>query len=93
MYGAILGDMIGSPYEFDSNAIKTKDFPLFSDRSEFTDDTVMTAAVANALMELDPQADDQTVKEAVVRNMRDFGHRYPFAGYGMNFSMWLEQVF
>ena len=51
MYGAILGDIIGSPYEFDSNAIKTKDFPLFSEKSEFTDDTVMTAAIAQAIME------------------------------------------
>ena len=49
MIGAILGDMIGSPYEFDRGN-KTKDFPLFSARSEFTDDTVMTVAVARGLM-------------------------------------------
>ena len=47
MYGAILGDIIGSPYEFDRGD-KTKDFPLFSDASEWTDDTVMTLAVAEA---------------------------------------------
>ena len=46
MYGAILGDIVGSPYEFDCNNYKGKDFPLFSQRSEFTDDTVMTLAVA-----------------------------------------------
>ena len=46
MYGAILGDIVGSPYEFDCNNYKAKDFPLFSQRSEFTDDTVMTLAVA-----------------------------------------------
>ena len=45
MYGAILGDMIGAPYEFDRSP-KTKDFPLFSTESEFTDDSVMTIAVA-----------------------------------------------
>ena len=45
MYGAILGDIVGSPYEFDCNNYKAKDFPLFSRRSEFTDDTVMTLAV------------------------------------------------
>ena len=45
MYGAILGDIIGSPYEFDSHNIKTKEFELFSDRSEFTDDSIMTLAV------------------------------------------------
>ena len=47
MYGAILGDMIGAPYEFDRGK-KTKEFPLFSNESEFTDDTVMTIAVADA---------------------------------------------
>ena len=47
MYGAILGDIIGSPYEFDQGN-KTKDFPLFSASSEFTDDTVLTIAVAEA---------------------------------------------
>ena len=50
MIGAILGDMIGAPYEFDRGA-KSKSFPLFSKASEFTDDTVMTIAVAEALME------------------------------------------
>ena len=50
MYGAILGDMIGSPYEFDLSG-KTKDFPLFIPGSRFTDDTVMTVAVAEALMD------------------------------------------
>lgn len=51
MYGAILGDIIGSPYEFDRGN-KTRDFPLFSEKSEFTDDTVMTIAVADALMRI-----------------------------------------
>ena len=50
MYGAILGDIVGSPYEFDCNNYKAKDFPLFSRRSDFTDDTVMTLAVAKALL-------------------------------------------
>ena len=48
MYGALLGDMIGAPYEFDQGD-KTKDFPLFGRRSECTDDSVMTIAVAEAL--------------------------------------------
>ena len=51
MYGAILGDIIGCPYEFDANNYKAKDFPLFSDRSEFTDDSIMTCAVAEALLD------------------------------------------
>ena len=51
MYGAILGDMIGAPYEFDRGN-KTKHFPLFSRGSQFTDDSVMTIAVAEALPSL-----------------------------------------
>jgi ADP-ribosylglycohydrolase len=50
MYGAILGDIIGSPYEFDRGE-KTKKFPLFSRHSAFTDDTVMTIAVAEAFLD------------------------------------------
>ena len=50
MYGAILGDIIGSPYEFDMGD-KTKDFPLFSKSSTFTDDTVLTIAIADALLD------------------------------------------
>ena len=50
MYGAILGDIIGSVYEFDMFNIKTKDFPLFSPNSTFTDDSVMALAVAKAIM-------------------------------------------
>ena len=50
MTGAVLGDIIGSPYEFDMGD-KTKDFPLFSKHSEFTDDSVMTIAVAEALLD------------------------------------------
>ena len=50
MYGAILGDMIGAPYEFDRGN-KTKEFPLFVTQSHFTDDSVMTVAVAEALLD------------------------------------------
>lgn len=57
MYGAILGDIVGSPYEFDCNNYKAKDFPLFSRRSDFTDDTVMTLAVAKALLSTRGQDD------------------------------------
>ena len=89
MYGAILGDIIGSPYEFDVNNIKTKNFPLFSERSEYTDDSIMTCAVAEALLACEKDADDETIKAALVRSMKKFGKAYPFAGYGVNFSMWL----
>ena len=72
MYGAILGDIVGSPYEFDCNNYKAKDFPLFSQRSEFTDDTVMTLAVARALLDTRGQ-DDITIKAALVREMQRLG--------------------
>ena len=64
MYGAILGDMIGAPYEFDRGS-KTKDFPLFSRGSEFTDDSVMTIAVAEALMDTMGE-DDDTVRSVLL---------------------------
>ena len=49
MIGAIIGDIVGSPYEFNANNIKTTDFPLFSEKSAITDDSIMTCAVAEAL--------------------------------------------
>ena len=89
MYGAILGDIIGSPYEFDSHNIKTKEFDLFSDRSEFTDDSIMTLAVADALMKAGTDASDDVLRAALVESMQTIGRRYPFAGYGVSFSAWL----
>lgn len=80
MYGAILGDIIGSPYEFDFNNYKSKDFPLFCQRSEFTDDTVMTLAVAKALLDTCGQ-DDAAIKAALVRQMQQLGRAYPGRGY------------
>ena len=83
MYGAILGDMIGAPYEFDRGD-KTKDFPLFCGESRFTDDSVMTVAVAEALLDSPGGADDR-VRSALTASMQRWGHRYPCAGYGRRF--------
>ena len=80
MYGAILGDMIGSPYEFDRGQ-KTKDFPFFMAESAYTDDSVMTIAVAEALMDSGSQPEEK-VKENLVRSMRSWGRRYMYAGNG-----------
>ena len=88
MYGAILGDIVGSPYEFDCNNYKAKNFPLFSRRSDFTDDTVMTLAVAKALLSSRGQ-DDAAIKAALVREMQRLGRIYPDRGYGARFSRWL----
>ena len=103
MYGAILGDIIGSPYEFDRGN-KSKDFPLFSRYSEFTDDTVMTLAVADAFMEAiagnikhieggwyssNVDIPEEKIKEKLIVKMKEYGKRYPNAGYGGRFSWWL----
>lgn len=86
MYGAILGDIIGSPYEFDRGN-KTRDFPLFSRDSEFTDDTVMTIAVAEAFM--DAPDDETEIHRRLIQSMHKYGQAYPDAGYGGRFAMWL----
>lgn len=82
MLGAIVGDMIGSKYEFDN--VKTTDFDLFPHGCRFTDDTVMTLAVARWLME-----DASHSPEMLVACMQQLGRRYPSAGYGGNFRRWL----
>ena len=88
MYGAIIGDIIGSRFEFDRGN-KSREFKLFTRESDFTDDTVMTVAVAEALMNAGPDADEKTVKEAVIRSMKKWGKKYPYAGYGARFISWV----
>lgn len=88
MYGAILGDIIGSPYEFDRGH-KTKEFPLFINESNFTDDTVMTIAVAAAFMGLPDGFTDEEARTALVKQMKHFGRMYWNAGYGNRFFRWL----
>ena len=91
MIGAILGDIIGSPYEFDRGD-KTKEFPLFSRWSQFTDDTVMTLAVARGFLDAGTDADDETVCQHMIRSMQELGKRYPGAGYGVRFCGWLTDL-
>ncbi len=91
MYGAILGDMIGCPYEFDRGN-KIKDFPLFSMESHYTDDTVMTVAVADALMQATVHTTDEEIRSLLVKSLRAWGRRYPYAGYGERFRYWLMAV-
>lgn len=86
MLGAIFGDIVGSVYEFNNTA--DLHFPLLSRYSRPTDDSIMTLAVARALMETWGQPDD-AIRAALVREMRDFGARYPNGGYGGRFSDWL----
>ena len=90
MYGAILGDMIGAPYEFDQGD-KSKDFMMWNKRVHFTDDTVMTIAVAEALMDAGLDAGEEEIKTAVVKSMQKWGNKYPDAGYGGRFIGWLAE--
>jgi ADP-ribosylglycohydrolase len=91
MYGAILGDMIGAPYEFDQGD-KTKNFELFDRRKwvRYTDDSAMTLAIAKAIMEVGPEADEKTMKVAFVNCMQDIGHRHAVGEYGGRFAQWLQ---
>lgn len=79
MIGAIAGDIIGSVYEHEPT--KSKNFPLFQDRCQFTDDTVLTVAIAAAIL------DDRDYREKV----REIGAKYPGAGYGASFYKWLRE--
>ena len=81
MLGANIGDIVGSVYEW--NNIKTKDFPLFCEDCFFTDDTVMTCAVAEAVM-IGGRKDD------FIDAMKKYGRMYPDAGYGTRFSSWID---
>ena len=89
MYGALLGDMIGAPYEFDRGN-KSKEFPLFCENSRFTDDSVMTIAVAEALLD-SRFLDDDSIWAALIKSMRKWGKKYPDAGYGRKFLRWLRE--
>ncbi len=91
-YGAIVGDIVGSVYEF--NNIKTKDFPLFSKKSFATDDSIMTLAIASALMDAaeDGSFDVKTDAEWIASfrdSMRRIGIPYPYCGYGGRFLDWM----
>lgn len=89
MYGAILGDIIGSPYEFDMGG-KTKDFLLFSEKSQITDDTIMAIAVAEVFFDNGLPIDDAVIQQRLTEAMQRYGKLYPHAGYGGMFSRWLN---
>ena len=87
MIGAIIGDIVGSVYEFDN--IKTKDFPFFRPDCEATDDSIMTLAVAKSILEAEDDMD--VLSRQTVANMILLGNRYPRAGYGGRFMQWLKK--
>ena len=79
MLGAIIGDVLGSTFEF--YPMKTKKFELLDQKSHFTDDTVMTVAVADSIMNEVPY----------VESLQKWGRKYPRAGYGGWFRKWIHQ--
>lgn len=85
MLGAIIGDIAGSVYEFDN--IKTTEFELLGPHTYFTDDTVMTCAVAKGLME--GFGNEHASRACIISAMQHYGRKYPDAGYGGNFNRWI----
>ena len=88
MLGAMIGDIVGSIYEFHN--IRTKEFEFFSPDCFFTDDSVMTAAVAEALLDTDGEDSEAVIRDRLIDGMKKWGRKYPFAGYGGRFGAWLE---
>lgn len=85
MLGAIIGDIVGSRFEW--NNIKTKDFEFFNHQCSFTDDSVMSLAVAEAILRCKEQYD--TLGKKAVACMREIGQPYPNCGYGGMFRKWM----
>lgn len=88
MVGAIVGDIVGSIYEF--NNTERKDFILFDPFCFFTDDSIMTFAIAEALRKTEKKNFKSLGKQAI-KEMQKFGKLYPDANYGLSFRVWLRQ--
>lgn len=93
MYGAILGDIIGQPYEFDPEGRAKSlpaDFPLFGKKPHFTDDSVMTIAICDGILSEGLDAGEEKMKSAMIKSCHSWGKKYPHAGGG-NFGTWIYQ--
>lgn len=89
LYGAIIGDIVGSRFEGKGKKIKTKDFDFFSPDCRFTDDTVMTIAVADGFLHcLNYFNDFDNISDVFVHSMQYWGRKYPH-GYGKRFKEWI----
>ena len=85
MLGSIIGDVAGSRFEFDNWS--SGEFELLDEGCCFTDDTVMTVAVTDALLKAKDRPED--LREETVRSMQAFGHLYPACGFGARFIGWI----
>lgn len=89
MTGAIIGDVVGSRFEFDN--YKSKDFEMFHTKCDFTDDSVMTLAIAKALTNHETITDYEVFKKELIEVMHEVGRRYPQCGYGGRFLLWMME--
>ena len=89
MLGAIFGDVVGSIYEFNNH--RSKDFPLLSKDCFFTDDTVLTVAVAECFLTTGAESSDTEIKNKLISLFHKYGAFYPYAGYGNRFKVWLTR--
>ncbi len=87
MTGAIIGDVVGSRFEFDN--YKSKDFEMFHTECDFTDDSVMTLAIAKALTQHESITHYEAFKTELVEVMHDVGNRYLYCGFGGRFFDWI----
>jgi ADP-ribosylglycohydrolase len=85
MVGAIIGDIVGSVYEWDN--LKSKDFFFLTPKCFFTDDSIMTIAIAVALLK--SRKDPELLKTMIVPLMQQIGRPYPRSGYGGHFYEWM----
>lgn len=84
MYGAVFGDIIGSSYEWHN--VRTEDFELFPKGAHFTDDTVLTVAVADSILNMD----GTVPRKCYAQHIKTYYSRYPHAGFGQMFINWAE---
>ena len=88
MFGAIVGDVVGSIYEFNNK--KSKTFKLFGDNCTFTDDTLMSLAVFKALKSCN--GDYTNLKQKTIECMQELASHFPDVGYGEHFRIWLSEI-
>ena len=85
--GAVMGDVLGSPYEWDE--VINRHFPLLNKECRYTDDTVMTMAVMEWLLQSVDGGEEALTEKSLADLFRKWGRRYPRAGYGSRFRRWL----
>lgn len=85
MIGAIIGDIVGSRFEFNNH--RSKDFELFDKDCSFTDDSIMSLAVCDAILKAN--GDYKNLSEIAIKSMQKIGRNYPDCGYGGSFLRWM----